>query len=1137
MSKSILVLTCLVVASKALRPSKPWLDRQTTFEIPTFTDNEKDFAEQVAQRQPQGASSGAEDLIPNSKATAIATKFRRDVASSPVYPYCPTGDDQSKVAAAIDAVESQSRGHAFPDCYGTLQILWSSDAMGEIVAITGKPLPDSNSAFTPNMFISLDGGKTFSSPPEVNKLISRAAFSYMPLGGTNAFRVLATPKDSFTGNYFTSTNSGDTWVEVASPSSFSTQPSCASIAQGAADSLTESLNVIYISYSPVSPNQAVIMAKSSVNSSRGYCPYFIDTEKPNSIPLLLPVSEGSGGYATQVAWQATPNTSTAVIYMLNENGDLYRIDTSASSGLAGTAKVQGHSGVQAFTIINQFIFLEEAAEKDMTEFDHYQLKIGAGYGDNVTFGTARIPVDKAHTTKSFEVVVADEDEVMLQARHAAVSDIGVVQVEAKFPNGTILGLYNASRAVFSEILPTTENSKDHTQLMYNTVNPLGCNQMQPMMIGKIMVVFRGECYFTTKLQNAYEANASGLIIINYPGLSHEISMVKPDETVKTDQYTVPVVMVTRAAGCSLLGIANNVRCKYVRAVKPYSVNTTDVNVTVTLWENDVKATEQFSYLQLYTSGNRGLDFSLSLRDIRVITSGGEDYVDLYEIESMDGAYLANVNNGKGLSTVISHNKGATWQRIRDAQGGLLSLAMIADNAVYGYPGPQSVKTAPGLVIANGIPDNSTKYQQPSLHISRNGGLTWSSITPDVDQPGMYRYNILDHGSVTVFTKVATRQTRYQSALYYSLDEGATTQRLPILGLGGLSGKWKPSLDNGCTSAIDSSALNVSCEPVHRGQLNCLRNGTTVAILKDSDASLTWMQSVGEAFTSKCYTDVSNTQTAGCHEGGIQSIVWTGSSTSGKSCWVRSESEASKSIANTIGDSRATGTSVFTYWFDRNGFSAFGDWVGTRVDFSAAFAAYNNGVTKTCGDSDYENWQPGWQIGAKCDMGVKRTVNRHKQCSVCQNGVGHTVTANVTACDCNSNDYACTYGYRRINNAMASENATANETCTQDSTMTIEGISEIPTRLVPGDRCKGNGDADAATGGPAMAVGVIVVIIVVVVVVLLIGVVLFRKLKGGSSGRGGQYAVVSNDTDGNINGDDDVDEEDDEMISVDEGIAA
>ena len=217
---------------------------------------------------------------------------------------------------------------------------------------------------------------------------------------------------------------------------------------------------------------------------------------------------------------------------------------------------------------------------------------------------------------------------------------------------------------------------------------------------------------------------------------------------------------------------------------------------------------------IYASGDKGKDFSLSVKNNLQLRDGDNDFEN---VKSVDGVYLANVVSGKYMKlakqqlmnqlkeqkmaqqkgqttkklhlsinymnyakTLITHNKGGDWKRLTspqtDSNGNPYDCKDYCYLHLYSYssqiPQMYSVDNAPGLIIGNGNVGRYIDYEYTNvgLFLSRDGGITWYEI-----KKGVYIYEIGDHGGLLVIAKFELPT----KVVYYSYDEGLTWEELQI----------------------------------------------------------------------------------------------------------------------------------------------------------------------------------------------------------------------------------------------------------------------------------------------------------------------------------------------------------------------
>ncbi len=233
---------------------------------------------------------------------------------------------------------------------------------------------------------------------------------------------------------------------------------------------------------------------------------------------------------------------------------------------------------------------------------------------------------------------------------------------------------------------------------------------------------------------------------------------------------------------------------------------------VFLFINNFGASVKFG--NIYASGDKGRDFSLSLKNNIQVRDGDNDFEN---VKSVDGVYLANAISGKYMKlakqevmqqlkeqklaqkkgqntkklhltinymnyakTLITHNKGGDWKRLTapqlDSNGNAYDCKDYCYLHLYSYSSeiPQfyAVDNAPGLIIGNGMVGRyiDYEYHNVGLFLSRDGGITWYEI-----KKGVYIYEIGDHGGLLVIAKYELPT----KTVYYSYDEGLSWEELEI----------------------------------------------------------------------------------------------------------------------------------------------------------------------------------------------------------------------------------------------------------------------------------------------------------------------------------------------------------------------
>jgi len=383
--------------------------------------------------------------------------------------------------------------------------------------------------------------------------------------------------------------------------------------------------------------------------------------------------------------------------------------------------------------IGQYVFL--TTPPDNTSL--FETTLYVSTDDAVTFDKAQFPF--AGRSNHFAVVDASEDFVLVAVDHNRTRVEGNVMVEVDEVQ------YMAKRALFSEVLPIDGVTAN---LYFPIDNDQGCNDKEdPKIEGKILVLRRGVCKFVEKAAYAETQKATGLIIVN----DGDLWMPYMQAASGAAYPVLPVVMVNKTSGEYLITKATN------------------GDISAYISENDTSEKALYQTSNLYMSDQSGIHFSVSLKNVAFKVASNlmeQSYVDVFKIESMPGAFIANYLNGYNIygqkltKTVISYNKGVNWYTVkapsdrgcRESDGCSISIVLESENTL-GTPMPLSSKYAVGLVLANAYEGNSNN---PYTIVSRDGGFSWHQLVDETDaqetQYGAHDYRILDHGSVILFTE-------------------------------------------------------------------------------------------------------------------------------------------------------------------------------------------------------------------------------------------------------------------------------------------------------------------------------------------------------------------------------------------------
>ncbi len=108
-----------------------------------------------------------------------------------------------------------------------------------------------------------------------------------------------------------------------------------------------------------------------------------------------------------------------------------------------------------------------------------------------------------------------------------------------------IGTFGAALGQFANFVPAVTTT-------YNVTSPTnGCTSINPIISGKIALIARGACTFSTKIRNAQTAGATGVIVYN----SQQGDPVAMAQDGTPNQPTIPAVMVSRPKGLAMAAVA------------------------------------------------------------------------------------------------------------------------------------------------------------------------------------------------------------------------------------------------------------------------------------------------------------------------------------------------------------------------------------------------------------------------------------------------------------------------------------------------------------------------------------------------------------------------------------------------------
>ncbi|XP_050396277.1 VPS10 domain-containing receptor SorCS3 isoform X2 [Patella vulgata] len=183
---------------------------------------------------------------------------------------------------------------------------------------------------------------------------------------------------------------------------------------------------------------------------------------------------------------------------------------------------------------------------------------------------------------------------------------------------------------------------------------------------------------------------------------------------------------------------------------------------------------------LYLSDTTGQFYVPSLTNVFFAPIPGLIAIDLHEVKSMKGTFLANHKVGNSskrmeIKTSISFDKGGEWKNIETPPSEKRNcenvkdcyLHLHLDMGILQAPGILSEAKAPGLILAHGNVGNKLSSFNSTVFVSRDGGWTWQNT----GLVGFYRFNILDQGSV--LTAILESSNGMTNIVSFSYDQGHT----------------------------------------------------------------------------------------------------------------------------------------------------------------------------------------------------------------------------------------------------------------------------------------------------------------------------------------------------------------------------
>eukprot|EP00049_Salpingoeca_infusionum_P015412 m.299591 g.299591 ORF g.299591 m.299591 type:complete len:1139 (+) comp15872_c1_seq3:134-3550(+) len=635
-----------------------------------------------------------------------------------------------------DATVIETKQHSFKAYSGGLVLVWIGKPHGEVMALTTSVIPGKS-----NAFCSTDYGQTYKECPDIDRPIYDMVVG--PQDAKGNYWIFALPSfevadykstDAFNlgKGFFVSKDHGKSFQFHAAEQHYTqlvphpTDPTKLMGLMQDEDHLDFPVDdVFYITGYEQGAAQSFRLAEHAY-FTEWLQPQFETLAKVDTILLTK--------------FRKEPKENGAL--------DLVRIE---SPSLTGGKIVTVKENCYHFEQSNQYIFATQLPKREL--FDERELFVSTDEGQ--TFASANLPFNARHN--HFKVVDASEDFVFLVVQHTVTTVEGDTFILRVDTPGKAHGNYTAAKALFS---PVIEQSVLVGELFVEKNNPRGCTNKGGVSSGAkgmIVLLDRKDCPFSEKIQNAEDQGAVGVIIANSDeDLSFRMGVTKGDVL-----PTIPAFMVTKATGDKL---------------KKYSEGTT---LGVSMIEEGVEERSLLKTSNLFASDNKGVDYTVSLNNVAYVSlvesQSDTEIVDVFKVQSQTGTYIATWITSGGLISVITFNKGASWQRLDKPVGAdcrtgstscSLHIALEYSSALSGVPLPLSTASATGVVLAHGHVGDmlSTSADTMQLYLSTDNGFSWKAVAN-----GVYTYQILDHGGAMV----AASMTEPSSSILYTVDYGQT----------------------------------------------------------------------------------------------------------------------------------------------------------------------------------------------------------------------------------------------------------------------------------------------------------------------------------------------------------------------------
>uniref|UniRef100_A0A3B5L4U6 VPS10 domain-containing receptor SorCS2 n=1 Tax=Xiphophorus couchianus TaxID=32473 RepID=A0A3B5L4U6_9TELE len=269
----------------------------------------------------------------------------------------------------------------------------------------------------------------------------------------------------------------------------------------------------------------------------------------------------------------------------------------------------------------------------------------------------------------------------------------------------------------------------------------------------------GHLYVTCLIQNCSDK----MLTAQFLGRIDHNSLLVQD-----DYIFVKVIMTT--------GLFSPVSCSLpsciLQDVQIVSTDESQVFLALQEWY-------QSDTYNLYQSDSQGVYYSMILENVRSTKQPEENVlIDILEVRGVKGVFLANQKVDGKVTTLITFNKGRTWEPLAppatDMNGKPVSCKVPdchlhlhlrwADNP-YVSGTVHTKDSAPGLIMGAGNLGSKLVEYKEEMYITSDCGKTWRQVFEEE-----HHILYLDHGGVIVAIKDTSIPLKI---LKFSIDEGRT----------------------------------------------------------------------------------------------------------------------------------------------------------------------------------------------------------------------------------------------------------------------------------------------------------------------------------------------------------------------------